>query len=226
MPDENNETNQERTLTNMLEKHKGDALKLADALLTDNARYREKNRILSEKVPAGDAVIFSAEDAKRFKAFQDLGKEPDELMKAVQRLPELEKANKELSQMENLRAASLAHAFKLPALQEALNKFPDYELTIKQEKDKETNNMRDVAYIRTGGSESSLDAFVDEHKLADVYALKAEPTQNNRQSGTTAGLPVAGAPSNLFDNIRKQAEEKKKAQPPVTSLRELAGRII
>jgi hypothetical protein len=222
--DNNEHTREVRTLTTLLEKNGNDALKLAESLLADNADWRKKNRDLKAKIPAEGSRVLSADDAKKYDELQQIFSNLDleQVKQRVEKYPDLEKSNKELSQMETLRELAEVGGYKIPALKKIMQDFPDAEISFKEESD-QNNKVRKVPYIRTDGKESSFDAFVDQHKLADVYSLKANET--HVPVGNPPNPPASGDSTSLFDRIRKDAEAKKKAAPPAPSLRDIAVSI-
>jgi hypothetical protein len=67
--------------TRLVEKHSGDALKLALMIVEreqENARYREELRTLKGKVPADDALVLGNDDAAKWQQYTQLGT-PDDL---------------------------------------------------------------------------------------------------------------------------------------------------
>lgn len=87
----------------LLDAHKQDALGVASKLFDDNYQLREKNRELRKQVPAKGAVILSGGDAQAWESFKATGIKAEELQSTIDNVAALEKENKELASMENLR---------------------------------------------------------------------------------------------------------------------------
>lgn len=90
-------------------------------LEADNAKYRDKLRMLEDqvkKVPAENAVVLSADDAKMFDAFKSLNLKPDEITRQLEQGKKDSEQLTELRELEVDREAGAAVGFKPTVLSE------------------------------------------------------------------------------------------------------------
>lgn len=198
------EDKEKRNLQNLLAKHGNDSLALATMLLGENAQLREDKRQLKAKIPAEGSLVLSADEAKKWNAFQELKQEPKEIKKALEKVSTLETENKELSRAESLREAAGAHGYKATVLKELLSKFPEATISLKEETDSKTKATRKVAYITHDGKESSLEGFADANFKDFLPALKAEQAQTNVSNSNDPKPTSTG--SSFFDKIRESVK--------------------
>ena len=217
-----NEPNPAEAYQNLLKKHNDDANAVALKLFGENFDLRGTIRDLKKSQPTEGAVILTAEEARKWNAFNELGKEPKDIKASLDKLPNLETENQRLSKRDSLRDIA-ATGWDLELLEQQLEKYPTATVAVKKvkgEKDEETP----TAFITVDGKESSLEEFGKENfpKLLPVLKV-SEPAQT--KTGATYDPNPANPSDSLFENIRKEAEEKKKNAPKVGSLREIAGTL-
>lgn len=226
MPDENdNKPNPAETFQRLLAQKNNDATALASQLFDENYQLRTKNRELSERLPKDGSVVLSSDEAKAFKAFQDLGVDPKDVKKALDRLPTLEKENRELAKMESLReVADLGidgSKLKLSVLRDQLSsKFPDAIITFKEEKDKDGKTVKS-AFVKKSekDSEQSFKEFADA-ELAD-YLPSLKVSQEATPQIITAATPdpkSSNTPTSIFDRIRNETKAKSESAKPVPGM--------
>lgn len=208
MAEEDGKPNPAEAFQKLLEKNNNDGVKLASQLFDENFHLRTKNRELGEKQPKEGGVILTADEAKKWTAYEALGVEPKELKKVVERLPALEKENKELAGMETLReVADLGlegSKLKLSVLKDQMQKFPDAVISFKTEKDKDGKDVRN-AYIKTttDGTESPFTTFAAENLTDYLPALKVQAEQAPVIPGNTHDPKPQGGVTSVFDRMRE-----------------------
>jgi len=218
------------TFQKMLAQKNNDATALASQLFDENFHQRVQIRDLKANAPKEGSVTLSADEAKAFKAYQDLGVDPKDIKKVMERLPELEKQNKDLSRMEILREVADVgldgSKLKLSVLKDRFKDFPDAVFSFKIEKDKDGKESK-ATFLKPAPdtAEVSFTEFAETNFADYLTALKKEPDTPQPRHGNTPDPQPSGAATSLFDRIRKDADAKRKSAPQVTSLRELAGRI-
>jgi hypothetical protein len=214
----------------MLEKNNQDGVKLASTLFDENFRYRQTIREMKEQMPKDGAIVLTAEQAKKWEAYEALGQEPKDIKKSLDKIPDLEKTSKELGSMENLRELAEigldGSKLKVPVLKDLiLNKFPDAVFRFVDEKDKDGNQVRN-AYIKAtaDGQETSFKDFSDQNLTDYLPALKV--TAEQQQPASLGGAPPdpkpTGGTADLYDGIRKSVEDSNKAKKSNTGLNPLA----
>lgn len=192
----------------LLEKNSNDGLKLAGLLFDENFQLRNKNRELTEKLPKDGTVQLSADDARAFQAYKDLGFEPDAIKVELDKVPELEKTAKELSQMENYREVAAIHGYKVPVLKKLMTEHPDAAFEFKTTKDKDGKETK-VALIRTGDKELPFTEFAEKTFADFLPALKAEADPLPTKVGNTPDPPPAkGSDATPADNAAKAAQAR------------------
>ncbi len=175
MAEENNDTNKPNpaeAFQKLLEKNNNDGVKLAAQLHDENFQLRSKMRDLKNNQPKDGAVVLSAEDAAKYKAFQDLGIEASKIKEAIDKLPTLETENKKLQKRDALRDVA-KFGYKLDVLEEQMGKFPDAVFTIKKQKDaKDITKEVEVPFVSLDGKESSFEEFANQNLASYLPALK------------------------------------------------------
>lgn len=176
-------------------KYNGAADVALSVLGQENFELRKEKRELKSKLPKEDSVILTADEAKIWKAYQDLGvspkdlkpfielgKTPDELKTAVEKVPELEKETKELKQSETYREVAAAYGYKPAVLKRLMADYPDAVFEFKTEKD-DKEQEHTVALIRNAGDDKDqpFDKFAEEHFADFLPALKVEADQTKQQ---------------------------------------------
>lgn len=187
----------------LLEKNSNDGLKLASQLFDENFQYRSQIRDLKDKLPKDGTVQLTADEAKQFQAYKDLGVEPkdlkafveigktaEELKSAVEKVPELERSHKELSQMESYREVAATHGYKVPVLKKLMAEHPDASFEIKTDKDKDGKETK-VAFIRTGDKELPFTEFAEQNFADFLPALKQDAEPLPTKVGNTPDPPPA-----------------------------------
>lgn len=212
--------NPAETFQRMLEKKNNDATALASQLFDENFRYRETIREMKEKQPADGSLVLSADDAKRWAAFNELGAEPKEIKKSLERLPELEKQNKELAGMESLRELADigldGSKLKLSVLKDQLARYPDAVIRFDKQKDKDGNESK-VAFIKDkpDGTELSFNDFAAQNLSDYLPALKVTAEQSMPPApGASHDPPPTGGTGSVFDRIRESVTKKTEAVKP------------
>lgn len=210
----------------LLEQNKQDALAVASKLYDDNYDLREKNRQLKAKLPADGSVVLSGDDAKAWEAFKALDMKADDLKAAVEKVGTLEKENKELASMENLREISElgleGSKLKLSVLKDQLSsKFPDAVFSFKTEKDADGKEAK-VAYIKKSekDSETKFEDFAKADLADYLPSLKVSDAAPNQQPapGNSSDPKPAGGSGSVFDRIREEAKAKAETAKPVPGM--------
>lgn len=173
----------------LLEKQNGNGVALASQLFDENYQLRVKNRDLTEKLPKDGTVSLTVDDAKRFEAFKALGAEPDAIKASLDKLPELEKQTKELSQMETYREVAAIGGYKVPVLKKLMTEHPDAVFEIRDQKDKDGKDAK-VAFIRNGDKELPFAEFAKANFADFLPALQESSEQLPRQNGNTPDPPA------------------------------------
>lgn len=221
MPDEPNTPNPAETFQKLLEKKNNDATALASQLFDENFQLRTKNRELSSKIPGDGTVTLTADEAKKWQAYEALGQEPKEIKKSLEKLPTLEKENKELASMETLRELAEVgldgSKLKLSVLKDQLAKYPEAVVRFESQKDKDGNESK-VAFIKSkpDGTESPFTDFAAQNLSDYLPALKVTAEQQPLQPGNTHDPKPQGQNNSLFDKIRNTVKsDQEKSQPAV-----------
>jgi hypothetical protein len=214
MADEPNTPDPTQAFQKLLERNNNDGVKLAAQLFDENFQYRGQIRELKEKAPKEGAVTLTADEAKLWKAYQDLGVEPKEIKKSLDKLPDLEKTNKELAGMETLREMAEigldGSKLKLSVLKDQMQKFPDAVVRFATQKDKDGNEAK-VAFIKptTDGTESPFTEFAAQNLSDYLPSLKVNAEQSQPlQPGNTHDPKPQGGAASVFDRIRESVKAK------------------
>jgi hypothetical protein len=223
--------NPAETFQKLLDRKNNDAMALASQLFDENYTLRTTVRELTGKQPAEGAMVLSPDNVKKWKAYEELGIEPKEIKKSLERLPDLEKQNKQLSQTENL--------FKLSDLgidgskldrdvlrEQLFEKYPDAVLSFKTEADKD-GNSKEVAYIKptAEGTESSFNEFANQSLAKYLPSLKVSAEAAPVKPGTPQDPAPVGGPASFFDRFRTNLEADRKATVvPAANIDERFGR--
>lgn len=207
----------------LLDAHKQDALGVASKLFDDNFQLREKNRELKKQVPADGAVVLVGDDAKAWEAFKAVGIKADELQSTIDKVAALEKENKDLASMENLREiADLGlegSKLKLSVLKDQLSgRFPDAVISFKTEKDADGKEAK-VAYIKktADAAETKFEDFAKADLADYLPSLKVSDEANPQQKvpGNGPDPKPQGGGGSVFDRIR--TEEKSRGEKAKTA---------
>jgi hypothetical protein len=210
------QTNPAESYQRLLGKYNNDAGELALKLFGENFDLREEKRQLKDKLPKEGSVVLTADEAKLFKAYQDLGIEPKDLKKAIDRLPELEKSNKELASMETLRELADVgldgSKLKLSVLKDQIARFPDAAISFRTEKDKDGKESK-AAFIKTtaDAAEVSFNDFAAQNLSDYLPALKvnAEQPQVTPQPGNSHDPKPAGlSPDNEAAKLAQNGQAR------------------
>lgn len=214
-PNEPNKPNPAEHFQNLLAKNNNDALKLASQLFDENFTYRTTIRELTGKQPAEGAMVLQPDDAKEYKAFQQFKTEHKldlkQIKEKIEKLPELEKANKSLSNTETIFKLSeigLEGAkLKRNVLKEQVfDKYPEAVWSFKVEKDKDGKEA-EVAYLSLDGKESSFTDFAKE-KLADYLpSLKVSPEAQPYKPGNAGDPPPFRAATDTEADTKAQSAQ-------------------
>jgi hypothetical protein len=214
----------------LLEQHKNDGVAVASKLFDENFQYRGQIRDLKAKAPKDGDVVLTGDDAKEYQAFKALNAKTEDLKRALDAMPELEKKNKELAGMETVRElAEVGHdgsKMKVSVLTDLLAKYPDAKITFKTEKDKDGNETK-VAYIQKTDKDP-VSAFTEfaNTELADYLpSLKVSTEATTTTAvppGTVADPKSKGGSASVFDKIREDV--KKTSEAPVADIDTRFGR--
>jgi hypothetical protein len=183
--DNDNKPNPAEAFQKLLEKNSNDGVKLASQLFDENFQLRTKNRELSTSQPKEGSVVLSADEAKLWKAYQDLGVAPDEIKTSLDKLPTLESENLKLSKRDKLRDVEVL-GYDLELLEEQMAKFPNAEISVKKTKDaKDATKEIKTPFVTLDGKESSLDDFgkVNFPKILPVLKVNADQPPKPGNSG-------------------------------------------
>jgi hypothetical protein len=224
MPDNDPNTlppNPAESYQRLLEQHKNDANAVALKLFGENYDLRTRNRELMEKQPKDGGVVLSADDAKEWNAFKALNVKASDAKKQIEAAATLEKQNKELAAMENLREiADLGldgSKLKISVLKDQLSgKYPDAAITFKTEKDKDGKEAK-VAYIQKTDKDAvqPFAEFANSELTDYLPSLKVTPEANTPvPPGNTGDPKPQNAASSLFDRIREDVTKKSEATKP------------
>ncbi len=202
------------TFQKMLAQKNNDATALASQLFDENFHQRAQIRELKANAPKEGSMTLSADEAKSFKAYQDLGIEAKDIKKAMERLPELEKQNKELSRMEILREVADVgldgEKLNVSVLKDlAQQKFPDAVFSFKTEKDKDGKESK-VTFLKTApdATEVSFTEFAAQNLSDYLPALRIAAEQQQQQPGNTHDPKPQGGPTSVFDRIRESVKSQ------------------
>jgi len=157
-----------------------DAEGLAVKLYDENFQLREKNRTakaeieeLKKKLPAENAVVLAAADAKIWAEYQKLGK-PEDLGKAVSERADLSKQVSESKRKELVNAAAEAHGLRASVLSKLIG-----ELPIEMKDEQRDGKAVKVAYVKDGAESKPLDKYAESAWADFVPALRTEPAKGN-----------------------------------------------
>lgn len=208
MPDEPTPPNPAEAFQKLLDRKNNDANAVALQLFGENFDLREKLRESKTKIPVDGSVVLTADEAKQWKAYVDLGVEPKDIKKALASLPELEKSNKELSGMETFRELAdiglEGSKLKLSVLKDQLAKYPDAVIRFDEQADKDGNKAK-VAFIKptADGTESPFTDFAAQNLSDYLPALKVTAEQTPPIPGTVSDPKPQGTIATVFDKARE-----------------------
>lgn len=204
MDDNDNKPNPVEAFQNLLGKYNNDGVKLASQLFDENYQYRNQIRDLKATAPKDGSVVLSADDAKLWKSYQELGVEPKEIKKALDRMPDLEKENATLVKRDKLREVETL-GYDLEVLEDRMSAFPDAEITVKKIKDeKDATKEVKTPFVTLDGKESSLDDFAKANFAKFLPVLKVSTEAQPPVSGNTLDpKPNGDTKTGFFDRIRE-----------------------
>jgi hypothetical protein len=200
----------------LLDKNNNDGVKLAATLFDENFQYRETIRKLKEAQPGTGALVLSADDAKEYGKLRTVLGDLDSkgLKEILEKYPDLEKSNKELASMENIRELADVgidgSKLKVSVLKDlVLSKYPEAEFRFVTEKDKDGNDVR-TAHIKPtkDGTESTFADFAAQNLSDYLPALKVTAEQMQAPTGATPDPAPTGGNANFFDRIREQVTKE------------------
>ena len=210
----------------LLDKYANDGIKLAAQLFDENFHYRGQIRELKEKAPKDGSVVLTGDDAKAWESFKALNMKAEDIKTAVEKVGTLEKENKELASMENLREiAELGlegSNLKLSVLKDQLAKFPDAAISFKTEKNADGKEVK-VAYIKKTekDSETTFEEFAKADLADYLPSLKVSNEASQRQPytpGNEHDPKASGGSVSVFDRIREDAKARNEASKPVPGM--------
>lgn len=172
------------------------ALRMAErvaTLMNDNYDLRRKNGDykteidgLNKRVAPEGAVVLSGDDAKRWEAYQTIGK-PEDLTKA---LGDRDAAQQELATLrrdKNLSAAAEAHGYKAAAL----GKLPSLAGKEVETREIEVEGVKvKRAFVKDEGKETALPDYITAHDPEFMPALAADATSQQQATGTGMRYPA------------------------------------
>lgn len=171
-----------------LYRHGRNAMSLAAELFVDNYNVREQNRQLKQQQPAQGAVVLSPEDAKKWKAYQELGDPAElktQLATAAETKARLDKAERDAV----ITKAAEGLNWKAPVL---VDRVTVSGITVVLKEETVDGEKVQVPYATwkegTKGSEVQKEAKLEEYakeKWADFLpALEAGAEQQQAPRGT------------------------------------------
>ncbi len=188
MAEENTNTGAAEAYQSLLAKHNNDANAVSLKLFGENYDLRAKNRELAQKLPKDGAFIGTPDDKRELDEYRQFLAESKldfkQIKETVGKVSELETKNRELSQMETLRAVAdigiEGRKLKVSVLQKELREFPEAQFNFKNIKGADGKELK-AAFITIDGKESSFTEFANE-KLADYLPalLQGEAAQQTK----------------------------------------------
>jgi hypothetical protein len=208
----------------LLEQNKQDALAVASKLFDENFEYRRKNRELKAKIPAEGSVVLSGDDAKAWDTFKSLNMKAEDVKAAIEKVGQLEKENKELAGMENLRELADigldGSKLKLNVLKDQLSlKFPDAVISFKTEKGGDGKEAK-VAYIKKSAdaAETKFEDFAKAELTDYLPSLKVSSEATPPAPGNGPDPKPNNTSATVFDRIREEAKSKGEVDKPAPGL--------
>jgi hypothetical protein len=187
--DNDNKPNPVEAFQNLLGKYNNDGVKLASQLFDENYQYRNQIRDLKATAPKEGTVTLNADEAKLWKAYQDLGVEPEKIKESLERVPVLETENSKLTKRDKLREIETL-GYDLEVLEDRMSAFPNAEITVKKSKDaKDATKEVKTPYVTLDGKESSLDDFAQANFAKFLPVLKVNAEQPIRTGSTPDPKP-------------------------------------
>lgn len=200
----------------LLRRHGDDAGAVAALLYQENYQHRERirqltaeNAELKGKVPAADAVVLTAEQAKSWQAYQSLGK-PEEVTAQLERTKKLERD-------QLVGKAAEAAKFKPAVLGTLLGDMPVEVKEVEADGKKVA-----VAYVTpAGGAATPLTDYAKANWADFLPALEAASSSNGGGLGAATGTKpfvkqsVSGG--NTQSKVQGWKEQNQKAQAERTN---------
>jgi hypothetical protein len=166
-------------------------LKKNTELEADNKKLRDERTELRKKVPGEGAVVLQGDDAKRWDAFQALGKTPEELAAGLVLTPDERKEWDAFNALE-VKAADVPHIVK--------------ERDELKQKDAQRSRMDTLAAAveAMGWPKERVAAIADMKSLDEVsFEVKVEKAKDANGADTDAKVayvtPKGGQPTKLAD---------------------------
>lgn len=212
----------------VLDRHKGDAGRAVEALLTETRDLREERRELrqqikdlTERVPGGESVVLSGEQAIAWAAYQALGK-PDEIRARIDSGVQLQTQLDGLKRAETMRDVAETAGYKPAVLSQmdAIARASGKALTFAVREQTRDGKPVKTAYVKDGDKESPLADYAAENWADFLPALTATGGQGlpvggvrfpNQHTGGTHG-----APSLVDTFLNEQETARAKIKNPLT----------
>lgn len=166
------------------------ALRMAEKLAeSENANFvlREKNRTLRAerdgykgKVAPEGAIVLSADEAKRWEAYQAAGT-PEALTAAISERDTVQRELSDLRHQQTVRAAAEAHAYRAATLAK-LPSLAGKELLMRDVTEGDATVTR--AFVKDGDKETALPEYIQQHDAEFLPALTADAQQQQQNGGT------------------------------------------
>lgn len=216
-------------VASILKKNDGDATKVAETLLSENAKLREDKRNLKEEnekikktVPIEGAIVLTAEEAKDWEAFKALGK-PDELKKKVDAHAVLEKKVADAERSALVEEAAKSSGFKPQVLAKLVDGLEIEMKEVPKPNDKGETVMVRVAFVKTDSGTKPLADHAKETWGDFMPSLTETPNGGPNPNGTGVQYPNNGGTSqqqggngNVVDDfIKQQNEARSKGTNPL-----------
>lgn len=153
----------------LLEKHKDDAVRLAETLYGENFKLRERLRKAEDRVPGDSDVVLKGDDAKRWDAYRGLG-EPGDLRKSLKQAEADAADVGRFRRAETYREAAQVAGYRAEAFAR-LAEQDRLDLEIKEEKAAGGKLARRVLVKGEGDEVTPLDEYVDSRWQAFAESL-------------------------------------------------------
>lgn len=239
MPPETNDQNRQEpdltaALQRLIDRNGGNQDAVGVMLMRENHDLREERRQLrtqvsdlEKKVPGDGVVVLSADDVKKWQAYQALNLTPEQVTEVVTERDTLKGSLAEKDRSERIRNAAEAAGFKPAVLMDLTTakglhvevRDEDVEVT---EGGKKVTRKGKVPYVRPAGDEKAqlvkLTTYVDQN-LADYKpALQATATKQNgvpfpEQNGSDGTAPASNLTDKFIQGMQKTAESGNALKP-------------
>jgi hypothetical protein len=225
----------ESMMQGFIAKQGGDYQRAAATLFDDNHKLREDKRKLTDEVeslkiriPVDGSFILSAEQAKAWQAYRELGEDPKELKKKLETATTAEGELAKLRKSESLREAAEVEGFKASVLQRLGE---DLEIEISDIDvvgvDGKVTQQKQ-ARVKDGDKMIPLKEYANNKWTEFMPALKADTssqtgqsTNGNNGQGSSNGTPYVkqgqgggqGGNQDLVSNFITQANASRSSAP-------------